>query len=174
MAASAASAKTLVYCSEGSPEGFIPALHLRHHLRCLVEPDLQPPGRVRARHAPRSCPASPRAGRSRTTASPTPSSCAGREVADHQELHADARLQCRRRGLHFERQWTQDHPYHKVSAARTIVLRRHGHAQAAQVGREGRRLHGQVHAERSRRRRSSPTWRWTSPRSCRPSMPTRC
>ena len=33
------SAKTLIYCSEGSPEGFDPApLHRRHHVRCLSRP----------------------------------------------------------------------------------------------------------------------------------------
>ncbi len=49
--ATAASAKTLVYCSEGSPEGFDPALYTAGTtFDASGRTDLQPPGRVRARH----------------------------------------------------------------------------------------------------------------------------
>ena len=44
-------AKTLVYCSEGSPEGFNPQLYTSGTtFDASSQPDLQPPGRVRAWH----------------------------------------------------------------------------------------------------------------------------
>ena len=72
-----AAAKTLVYCSEGSPENFTPALNTTGTTLRRRAPDLQPARRVRARHAPTSCPASPRSWDvSRRRQASTPSSCA--------------------------------------------------------------------------------------------------
>ena len=34
----------------------------------------------------------------------------------------------------IERQWKEDDPYFKVTSSEPLVLRRHGHAQAAEVG----------------------------------------
>ena len=53
LAGSGASAKTLVYCSEGIAGRLRPGpLHRRHDLRRLVAHRLQPPRRVRARAPP--------------------------------------------------------------------------------------------------------------------------
>ena len=67
------SAKTLVYCSEGSPgELHAGDQHDRHQLRRRA-PGLQPPDRVQARHHRSRRPASPKAGTSPTAARPSPS-----------------------------------------------------------------------------------------------------
>ena len=50
----------------------------------------------------------------------------------------------------IERQWKEDHPVLQGHELEPLLLQRHGHAQAAEVGREGRRLHGQDHAEPAR------------------------
>src|SRR5690348_5752319 len=99
LSAQCASAKTLVYCSEGSPENFYPAINTtgttfdasarQIYNRLLefkrgsteVEPglaesyDIAPDGKSVTFHLQ------------------------GRQVADHQVVHADPRLQRRRRGL---------------------------------------------------------------------------
>ena len=74
----------------------------------------------------------------------------------------------------LERQWKEDNPYFKVTSSEPLVLQRHGHAQAAEVGREGRRLHGPDHARTSPRRRSCRTSRWSTPACSRRNTPTRC
>ena len=77
MLAGGASAQTLVYCSEGSPEGFDPALYTAGTTFDASRPSgLQQARRVRPGHDDH--PARPRrkAGRSPTMVSNTPSSCA--------------------------------------------------------------------------------------------------
>ncbi len=166
-------AKTLVYCSEGSPEGFDPALYTAGTTFDALAPGLQPPGRVRARHhqsaaglaeswevsddglsTPSTCARAssstpPRGSRRRATSTRTtwcsPSSASGRPI--------NPSTACR------------------AARANTSV---DVDARPAAVGREGRRPYRQVQSDSGPRRRSSPTSRWTSPRSCRPSMPTRC
>ena len=44
----------------------------------------------------------------------------------------------------FERQWKEDQPVLQGHEREPLLLQRHGHAEAAEVDREGRRLHGQI------------------------------
>ena len=70
-------AKTLVYCSEGSPEGFNPQFFTTGTTaRRLVGADLQPPGRVRARHDQHRARPGRELDRRARRPEPTPSSCA--------------------------------------------------------------------------------------------------
>ncbi len=73
-----------------------------------------------------------------------------RQVAVQQELQADARLQRRRRAVHDRAAVEGGQPLLQGDELEPLLLQRHGHAEAAQVGREGRRLHGQDHAEPAR------------------------
>ena len=75
----------------------------------------------------------------------------------------------------FERQLKTDNPWNQyVAGAAWEYSAGMGFPELIKIDREGRRPHGEVHAERIRRRRSSPTSRWTSPPSCRRNMPTSC
>ena len=151
VAAAGTSAKTLVYCSEGSPENFYPGVNTTGTSFDANEPDLQPARRVRARRHQGRARASPRSGTSRADGTVyTFHLRKGVKWHSQQELQADPRLQRRRRVFTFERQWKEDHPYLQGHEPEPLLLQRHGHAQAVEVGREGRRLHGQVHAEPAR------------------------
>ncbi len=100
--AGAGQAKTLVYCSEGSPEGFDPAPWTAGTtFDAASRPDLRPADRVqegldRDRARPRRELGGLR-GRHRDHLPPAP----GGEVPDHGLVHADPRDERRRRGLHL-------------------------------------------------------------------------
>ena len=51
----------------------------------------------------------------------------------------------------FNRQWKQDNPYHKVSGGAYDYFNDMGMPDLLEVDRQGRRLHGEVHAERAER-----------------------
>ena len=100
--AGAGQAKTLVYCSEGSPEGFDPAPWTAGTtFDAASRTDLRPADRVqegldRDRARPRRELGGLR-GRHRDHLPPAP----GREVPDHGLVHADPRDERRRRRLHL-------------------------------------------------------------------------
>ena len=148
LAAAPLAAKTLVFCSEGSPENFYPGVNTTGTSFDANEPDLQPHRRLRARrHQGRARPGGEvghLAGRHRLHLPPAQ----GREVA-HQRATSSRRATLNADDIMFtlERQWKEDNPYFKVTSSEPLLLQRHGHAQAAEVGGEGRRLHGQDHAQ---------------------------
>ena len=169
-----ASAKTFVYCSEGSPEGFDPGLYTagttfdassRTVYNRLVEfkqgtteiePGLAESWEISDDGLEYTFKLRPGV-KFQTTDFFTPT----------RDLNADDVI------FSFERQCKADNPWNQYVAGTCLgILHRHGHARPDQVDREGRRPDGQVHAQRSRKRRSSPTSAWTSPRSSRRNMPT--
>ena len=174
LAAGAASAKTLVFCSEGSPENFYPGVNTtgtsfdansQIYSRIVdferggttVVPGLAERwDDLARRHGLHLLPAQ------------------GRQVAQPPRLQADARLQRRRHDLRDRAAVEGNQPVLQGHEPEPLVLQRHGHAQAAEVGGQGRRLHGQDHARDSPRRRSCRTWRWNTPASSRRNTPTRC
>ena len=67
-----------------------------------------------------------------------------------------------------------NHPFHKITAGQTYAyFDDMGMKNIVDKVEKVDALHGALRAEAARRRRSSPTWRWTSRRSCRPSTSTR-
>ncbi|MNU76644.1 hypothetical protein D3C71_662010 [compost metagenome] len=75
----------------------------------------------------------------------------GREVAHHeQELQAHARLQRRRLHLHARAPVEGERPLLQGHEPEPLLLQRHGHAQAAEVGGPHRRPHGEDHAQPGR------------------------
>ena len=169
----AAHAKTFVYCSEGSPEGFSPMLFTsgttfdanRPIYDRLVEfkpgtTEVEPMlaeilGRLRGRHDLHLPPAPQR------------------EVAVERQLQADPRLQRRRRSSSRSSGSGRTATRTTRSRRRLRILRRHEHAEAAR--RASTRSTTTPSRLRStfRTRRSCRTWRWISPRSCRRNTPIR-
>ena len=155
-----ASAKTFVYCSEASPEGFDPGLYTAG---TTFDASAHPVynrllefkhGHDRDRARPRR-----KLGGFRRRPGIHLQAASGRQVPDHRVLHADARFQRRRRGLLL-----------RAPAARpTIPGTSMSPAPPGNISpawafptcidsdREGRRPDGEVHAEAHRKRRSSPT-----------------
>ena len=170
-----AQAKTLVYCSEGSPENFNPMLNTTGTTFDANEPIYNRLVRVPDRAPPRSRRRSPNAG---TIAEDGKSFTFhlrhGVKWQSQQDLQADPRLQRRRRDVLVRAAVEGRQPVPQGVRRRLRLLQRHELQQAAGVDRRARRRHGALHADRSRRRRSWPTWRWTSPRSSRRNTPMRC
>ena len=149
VAASAVSAKTLVFCSEGSPENFYPGVNTTGTSFDANSRSTTALSNSSAA-ARKSCLASPRnghlAGRHRLHLQPAQ----GREVAlDVEVVQADARLQCRRHHLLDRAAVEGRQSVLQGDELEPFLLQRHGHAEAAEVGREGRRLHGQDHAQQA-------------------------
>ncbi len=152
LAAGAASAKTLVFCSEGSPENFYPGVNTTGTSFDGNEPSLQPPGRVRARrHQGRAGP-----GRDAGTVSAD-----GTEYTFHlrkgvkwhttsksfkptRDMNADDVL------FMFERQWKEDNPYFKVTSPNHSYFNDMGMPKLLKSVDQGRRLHRQDHAQQAR------------------------
>ena len=146
-----AGAKTLVYCSEGSPENFYPGVNTTGTSFDANEPDLQPPRRVRARrHQGRAGPGR-EAGTSRPTALIyTFNLRKGVKWHNHRDFKPTRDFNADDVHLHVRAAVEGGQPVLQGHELQPLVLQRHGHAQAAEVGREGRRLHGQDHAEQAR------------------------
>ena len=95
-----ASAKTFVYCSEASPEGFDPGLYTAGTtFDASRAPGLQPPARVQARHDRDRARPRRELGDFRRRPAIHVQAAPGREVPDHRILHPDPRPQRRRRDL---------------------------------------------------------------------------
>ena len=147
---SAARAKTLVYCSEGSPESFSPMLNTTGTTFDANQPIYDrlvefKPGTTEVDARARGK-LGRLGGRQGLHVPPAPQ----REVAVQRRLQADARLQRRRRDLHLRTPVEgSDNPYHKVSGGQLPILQRHGHDEAARRDRQGRRLHGALHAQQA-------------------------
>ena len=172
--ATPALAKTLVYCFEGSPEGFNPQLYTagttfdasaRAIYNTLVEfehgttnlrPGLAESWEISDDGLQYTFHLRPGV-KFQTTDGFTPS----------RDLNADDVV------YSFERMWQQDHPYHSVSRRQLRILHQRRPSGPAGVDREGRRPDRALHAESRRTPPSCRSWPWTSPRSCRPSTPTR-
>ena len=125
--------------------------------------------------APRSCRASPRSGTSRADGTVYTFHLRKgvkwhnqRAFKPTRDFNADDMI------FTIERQWKEDEPVLQGDELEPFLLQRHGHAEAPEVGREGRRLHGARSRSTSPRRRSSPTSRWNMPASSRRNTPTRC
>ena len=152
VAAPAVAKGTLVYCSEGSPEGFQPQFFThRHDVRCGVGADVQPAGRIRDRHDEH------RAGARRVVDGLAGrqdvhvQAAQGRQVPQQRELQADARLQRRRRAVLVVPDGRRQPSVPQIHRRPDVrVFRRHGHEEHRRQGREGRRLHGALFAEASR------------------------
>ena len=142
--AAGADAKTLVYCSEGSPEGFAPyAIHGRHDLRRIVAADLQSTRRVQGRN--HRDPAWPRRemgsfGRRADLHLPP---AQGRQVPFDQGLQADARHERGRRRSSRSSGSGRIQPVLQALGRELRILPGHGHGRPAEVDRQGRRPHGQ-------------------------------
>ena len=170
----ALSAKTLVFCSEGSPENFYPGVN-------TTGTSFDANSQIYSRIVDFE--------RGGTTVVPGPRRALGhlarrqglhvppaqgRQVAQPPRVEADARLQRRRHDLRDRAAVEGGQSVLQGDELQPLVLQRHGHAQAAEVGGEGRRLHGADHARTSPRRRSCRTWRWNTPACSRRNTPTRC
>ena len=116
LAAGPAMAKSLVYCSEGSPENFTPQINTTGTSLDAARGVYQSTGASSSAARPTWFPASPRNTTSPTTARRSPSIC-GRassstptsDFKPTRDFNADDVL------FSFNRQWKDDHPYHKVS-----------------------------------------------------------
>ncbi len=123
-------------------------LHHRHHRRCVVGADLQPPGRVRDRHDQHRA----RAGRELDRRGRRPELHLppeeGREVPQQRQVHADPRLQRRRRAVLVQPPGRPEPSLRQGDAGPDLrVLRGHGHEGHRRSGREGRPDDGALRAE---------------------------
>ena len=168
------SAKTLVYCSEGSPENFYPGVNTTGTSFDANSRSTAASSSSSAA-APRSCRAWPRSWdisddgkvytfqlrkgvKWQTTDDFTPT----------RDLNADDVVFSLRAPVEGGQSLLQG------DEREPLLLQRHGHAQAAEVGREGRRLHGQVHAEPARSAVPVRPRDGLRRRSSRRNTPTRC
>ena len=146
----AARAKTLVYCSEGSPENFYPGVN-------TTGTSFDANSQIYSRIVDFE--------RGGTTVVPGLAEKLG-HLADGKvytfhlrkgvkwhnhrawkptrDFNADDMI------FAIERQWKEDQPVLQGHELEPLVLQRHGHAEADQVGGEGRRLHGPDHAREAR------------------------
>ena len=134
-ARASASAKTLVYCSEGSPENFTPAINTTGTSFDAARPVYNRLTEFK-----------------RGTTEVVPGLAESWEVTDGgktitfhlrkgvkfhstkdfkptRDFNADDVL------LSIDRQWKPDHPYYKVSGGKLRLFQRHGHAEPARFGR---------------------------------------
>ena len=175
VAASAASAKTLVFCSEGSPENFYPGVNTTG-----TSFDGNEPIYNRIVEFERGGTQVVPGLAEKWTISPDGTHlylqpAQGREVAfDVQVVQADAGLQCRRRHVLDRTAMEGRQSVFQGDELEPFVFRRHGHAEIVEVGREGRRLHHQGRRSTSRKRLSSPTSRCPSRPSSRRNMRMQC
>ena len=171
----AASAKTLVFCSEGSPENFYPGVNTTGTSFDANEPIYNRLVEFE-RGSTKVMPGLAEkwddlAGRHRLHLPPAQ----GREVAlDIEVVQADARLQCRRRHLLVRAAVEGRQSVFQGDEPEPFLFQRHGHAEAAEVGREGRRLHRQVHAEPAGSAVPRQPRDGLRRRSSRRNMPTPC
>ncbi len=126
-------------------------LHHRHHARCLVGADVQQAGRVRPRNHERGC----RLGRELDRGSRRPElhlqAAPRRQVPRQFEVHADARLQCRRRAVLVQPHGRPGAPVPQDVAGPDLrLLRRYGHEEHRRPAREGRSDDGALRAEETR------------------------
>ena len=118
LAAAPLAAKTLVYCSEGSPENFYPGVNTTGTSFDANEPDLQPHRRFRARrHQGRAGPRR-KVGHLGATARSTRSTCA-RTPSGIPTRTSSRPATCNADDIVFmiERQWKEDNPYFKVTSS---------------------------------------------------------
>ena len=166
-------AKTLVYCSEGSPENFNPMLNTtgttfdaNHPIyeqlvafkggTTQTQPglaeswDISPDGKTYTFHLRHGV-----KWQSNKDFTPT------------RDFNADDVI------FSFERQWKDSNPYHKVSGGGYSYF---GDMDMPKLLASIDKVDDYTvrFVLTCRRRRSSPIWRWTSPRSSRRNTPTRC
>ena len=150
--AGAASAKTLVYCSEGSPENFTPSINTTGTSFDAARPVYNRLTEFK-----------------RGTTEVVPGLAESWDITDGgktitfhlrkgvkfhslkdfkptRDFNADDVL------WSFNRQWKPDHPYYKVSGGKYDYFQRHGHAHPARFGRKDGRLHGRDEAQDAERR----------------------
>ena len=175
LAAAPLSAKTLVYCSEGSPENFYPG---REHHRHLVR-------RQRARSTtasssssaagPRSSRASPRSGTSRRTARSIPSTCArtpsGTRTSDFKPTRT---CQRGRRHVHVRAAVEGGATPSSRSRARTTPTSTTWACRSSSSPWRRSTTTPSGSRSTSPRRRSCRTWPWSGRASSRRNTPTRC
>ena len=131
------------------PRGLQPAvLHDRNDARRVVGADLQPPGRVRDRHDQHR----PGPGRELDGDARRPElhlqAAPRRQVPQQLEVHADARLQRRRRAVLVQPDGRSGPSVREGDAGPDLrVLRGHGHEGHRRQGREGRPDDGALRPE---------------------------
>ena len=150
LVAASLSAKTLVYCSEGSPENFYPGVN-------TTGTSFDANSQIYSRIVDFE--------RGGTTVVPGPRRevgdfarrqglyvppAQGREMAQPPRLEADARLQRRRHDLRDRAAVEGIQSVLQGHEPEPLVLHGHGHAQVDQVGGPGQRLHGPDHAREAR------------------------
>ena len=173
-AASGLAAKTLVFCSEGSPENFYPGVNTTGHVVRRQQPDLQPHRRLRARHDQGGAGPGRELGdlarRHRVHVPPAQ----GRQVAQPARVEAHPRHERRRHHLHARAAGQGRQPVLQGHELQPFVLQRHG--DDASSSSPSRRSTTTPCASRStsRRRRSCPTSRWNTRACSRRNTPTRC
>ena len=169
-----ASAKTLVYCSEGSPENFTPAINTTGTSFDAARPGLQSPDRIQARHDRGRSRPRRKLGHHRRRQDDHLPSAQGRQVPFVEGLQADARFQRRRRAV-------LDQP--AVEARQSLLqglrrqvrlFQRHGHAEAARFGREDGRLHRRHEAQDAERRHPRQSGDGLHGDRLEPNTPTSC
>ncbi len=129
--ATAAHSKTLVYCSEGSPEGFDPALYTAG---TTFDASSRPVYNRLVEFERGTTKVDSRPGRELGSLRRRPGlhlqAASGRQVPDDRVLHADPRLQRRRRDLHLRAAARSPTiPWNKYVEGTLGILRRHGHAR---------------------------------------------
>ena len=152
MGSTAASAKTLVYCSEGSPENFQPAINttgtsfdaarpvynrLTEFKRGTTEVDARPRRKL---------------GYRRRRQDHHLSLAQRRQVPFAEGLQADPRFQRRRRAVLVQSAVEARQPLFQGVGRQIRLFQRHGHARAARYDREEGRLHRRVPSEDAERR----------------------
>jgi dipeptide transport system substrate-binding protein len=156
LACGAVSAKTLVYCSEGSPENFYPGINTTgtsFDVNTQIYNTIVEFERGGTKVVP-------------GLAEKWDISADGTQYTFHlrkgvkwhnhrafkptRDFNADDFI------FMLERQWKESDPYFKVTSSEPLVLQRHGHAQADEVGGPRRTTTRSRSCSTSRKRRSSP------------------
>ena len=146
----AVEAKTLVYCSEGSPEGFSPMLFTAG---TTFDASSKPIYNRLIEFEHGDTKTIPGLAESFTVSDDglvyTFKLRQGVKWHSTAGLHAHPRLQRRRRRVHVHAAARSEPSLQQGLGRHLRVLRQHGHGQPAEVRRESRRPHGQVHPERA-------------------------